>query len=144
MVRCISLEETLDLRNRMLRNNVGIDHARFIEDAFSGVFHVGYEKEENIVCVATFIPVNHPKYQANGYQLRGMATDVNHSGKGLGSAVMDFAFDKLRSQRVQYLWCNARKSATPFYEKLGFYIISDEFIVEGIGPHYQMYYNLKS
>lgn len=144
MVRCISLEETLDLRNRILRKNAGIDHARFKEDAAPGVFHVGYEKNENIVCIATFIPANHPNYQGNGYQLRGMATDVNQSGRGFGSAVIHFAFEKLQNQNIQYVWCNARKTALLFYEKLGFSIISGEFIVEGIGPHYQLYYNLES
>ena len=142
MVSCISLEQTLDLRNRVLRNNAGIAYARFKEDENEGVFHVGNMLNNKIVCVATFIPVNHSDYDGSGFQLRGMATDENQIGKGFGTAVLNFAIRKLIEEKRCYIWCNARKSARSFYEKIGFSVISTEFMIDGIGPHFQMYYKL--
>ncbi len=35
-------------------------------------------------------------------------------------------------------WCNARSTAIRFYEKNGWRIVSDEFIIEKYGPHRRM------
>lgn len=142
MVNCISLDQTLDLRNRVLRNNAGIEHAHFKEDENEGVFHVGNTLNNKIVCVATFVPIDLPNFEGHGFQLRGMATDGFQVGKGFGTAVLNFAIAKLVEEKSSYIWCNARKSAKNFYEKLGFFVIKDEFMIEGIGPHFQMYFKL--
>jgi hypothetical protein len=49
----------------------------------------------------------------------------------------------MRGQKVNYVWCNARKKAVPFYRNLGFEIISDEFEVPVIGPHYVLYLKIQ-
>ncbi|MAE73565.1 MAG: GNAT family N-acetyltransferase, partial [Bdellovibrionaceae bacterium] len=36
------------------------------------------------------------------------------------------------------LWCNARTSAVPLYDRAGFTKIGDEFEIDPIGPHFLM------
>ena len=36
------------------------------------------------------------------------------------------------------MWCNARKGAVWFYQRLGFVTVSEEFEIAPIGPHYVM------
>jgi hypothetical protein len=57
--------------------------------------------------------------------------------------VLNFGIVYLRGQKVDYLWCNARKRALPFYINMGFEVISDEFEVAGIGPHYVLYVKIR-
>ena len=52
----------------------------------------------------------------------------------LVGAIVKFAKEK----QARLLWCNARVTAADFYRKLGFEIVSDEFDIPNIGPHYLM------
>jgi ribosomal protein S18 acetylase RimI-like enzyme len=78
-------------------------------------------------------------YEGKAYQLRGMATTEKYRGQGIGNQLVNFAIVYLRGQKANYVWCNARKAAVRFYKNLGFEIISNEFEVPSIGPHYVMY-----
>ena len=75
--------------------------------------------------------------------LKKQPTIDKYRGQGLGNQLVNFALTYLRGQKVNYVWCNARKKAVPFYHNTGFEIVSAEFDVPGIGPHYVMYVKLK-
>jgi len=138
MVKYISTAETLDLRNRVLRNNAGFDKCVFPTDEIEGNFHLGCYVEDKLVSIATFFPEDYAEKGARGFRLRGMATDPAFSGKGYGADLIKFAINELRSANASYIWCHARASAVGFYEKLGFEVISGEFEVPEIGPHFIM------
>jgi GNAT superfamily N-acetyltransferase len=138
MIDYIATEETLDLRNRVLRNHAGIDKCVFPTDEIEGNFHLGKFVGDKIVSIATFYPEDYAENGLGGYRLRGMATDPEFSGRGLGSDLIKFAINELRSANASYIWCHARSSAVGFYKKLGFEVISDEFEVPDIGPHFNM------
>jgi predicted GNAT family N-acyltransferase len=72
-----------------------------------------------------------------------MATTEKYRGKGLGNRLVNFAITYLRGQQVNYIWCNARKKALQFYMGVGFEVVSPEFDVPGIGPHYVMYVKIQ-
>ena len=151
MVRFISAKEVLPLRSAVLRNHLPEPQCVFPTDEIQGAFHLGYFLEDELVCIASFQPNDHPgqvtatsRLQAGeGYQLRGMATDPRYNGMGYGAAVVNFAKDHLKNLQASYLWCNARKVAVGFYEKLGFIVVSEEFDIPGIGPHFEMLARLK-
>ena len=82
-------------------------------------------------------------WAGTSYQLRGMATLPEYRNKGFGNQLVNFAIVYLRGQKVHYLWCNARKKSFSFYLGLGFEFISDEFEIEGIGPHKSMYLKIQ-
>ena len=114
------------------------EECRFPTDDLPGSFHLGYYKNEQLACVVSFHLQAYGSYQGVGYQLRGMATLHQYQGQGLGSEIVNYAFEYLKQQGAAYVWCNARKKAAVFYERLGFEIVSSEFDVPGIGPHYAM------
>lgn len=138
MVRRISAEETLPLRSAVLRKNKPFEECVLPTDEITGVFHLGYFLDDKLICIGTFFPEDYPEMGTGGFRLRGMATDPGFAGKGFGVALINFAIDELTSVQASYIWCNARSTAVGFYSKLGFEIISEEFEVPGIGPHFNM------
>jgi len=138
MIDYVATEETLDLRNRVLRNNAGLEKCVFPTDEKEGNFHLGRFVDDKIVSIATFFPEDYDERGSGGFRLRGMATDPEFSGMGMGADLIKFAINELRSANASYIWCHARSSAVGFYKKLGFEVISGEFEVPEIGPHFKM------
>lgn len=139
----VPVEETLDLRNRVLRESKGYQYCQFDCDDQPDTFHLGLRDEQGVIrCVATSYPHVKEGFSGIGYQLRGMATDPTCQGKGYGKALVGYLIEHLVSLRADYLWCNARQAAFGFYEGMGFEFISPLFEVPGIGPHKAMLRNL--
>jgi len=143
MIKFIEVEALLSIRNEVLREGrLTLDECRFPTDKIEGAFHLGYYKDDTLACIVSFHPQAYGEFAGKGYQLRGMATIPGYRGQGLGNQLVNFALTYLRGQKVNYVWCNARKKAVPFYHNTGFEIVSAEFEVPGIGPHYVMYVKL--
>ena len=70
-----------------------------------------------------------------------MAVADDYQGKGIGKMLIDFAEQTASDNGFNKITLHARKTAVPFYEKLGYWIIGDEFIEVDI-PHYEMEKNL--
>lgn len=138
MVKHITAAETLPLRSKVLRNGLDWEKCIFPTDDIENGFHLGCFVDDRLISIATFFPEDYPDQRLGGVRLRGMATDPEFAGKGYGAELINFAVEELRSKNASYIWCNARKIAVGFYDKLGFTIISDEFDVPGIGPHFNM------
>jgi predicted GNAT family N-acyltransferase len=144
MIRFIQADDVLAIRNEVLRGGrLTLDECRFPNDDAEGAFHLGYFLNDRLVCIASFHSQSYKEFTGKAYQLRGMATLDNHRGKGFGNQLVNFAIVYMRGQKVNYVWCNARKKAVPFYKNLGFETISDEFEVPIIGPHYVLYLKIQ-
>jgi len=143
MIRFISTEDTLALRSAVLREGIEPQLCRFEGDEDQNTFHLGYFKDQELICTGSFHKQGKVGYKGTGYQLRGMATHFDYQGKGIGNQLLNFAIVYLRGQKINYLWCNARKNACRFYLGIGFEVISDEFEIEGIGPHREMYLKIQ-
>ena len=140
MIKFIAVDELLPIRNEVLREGrLTLDECRFPSDKIEGAFHLGYYVGDELACIASFHSQNYGEFAGKAYQLRGMATTEQYRGKGFGNQLVNFAIVYLRGQKTNYVWCNARKKAVAFYHNAGFEIISPEFEVPGIGPHYVMY-----
>jgi predicted GNAT family N-acyltransferase len=144
MIRFIQADDVLAIRNEVLRGGrLTLNECRFPNDDAEGAFHLGYFDKDQLVCIASFHPQNYKEFPGKAYQLRGMGTLEVHRGRGFGNQLVNFAVVYMRGQKVNYVWCNARKKAVPFYRNLGFEIISDEFEVPVIGPHYVLYLKIQ-
>lgn len=143
-VRIISSEETRPLRFKVLWQHKANEESCVIDiDNSSGAIHVGAFEGENLISVASLFPMTNDALDyKRQYRLRAMASDPEFRGKGAGREVVLFAIDLLRSQGYDILWCDARKIALGFYEKLGFAILSGWYDVPEIGPHKLMAYEL--
>jgi GNAT superfamily N-acetyltransferase len=73
----------------------------------------------------------------NVLRLRQMAVLSGLQGKGVGRAILQFAENIARDRGYKKMVMHARKTAIGFYEKLGYTIMSEEFIEVSI-PHYLM------
>lgn len=143
-IQFISAEQTYYLRHKILRPNEPFEAVKYAADFSVSAFHVGAFASEKLVGIATFANESHADVEKmnpakNPYRLRGMATDFDFHGQGIGAAVLHFSFAVLRQRHCDLLWCNARKIAFPFYEKLGFCYIGELFDIGVIGPHKVMY-----
>lgn len=144
MIKFISKDDILPIRNEILREGkLTLEQCRFAGDDHADSFHLGYFDGEELVSIASFHPQSYAGFAGKAYQLRGMATLKGYQGKGLGTQLVNFAIVYLRGQKVNYVWCNARKIAVSFYNNVGFEIVSKEFDIPGIGPHYAMYLKIQ-
>ena len=141
LVRQVLLTEIMDLRYRVLRPGLPLEEARFPGDELATTWHVGafLSEEEGVppACCASFMLNRFQNKVA--WQLRGMATEPKQQRLGLGKAVLDWAEREIAQQSgIRTLWCNARVSAAPFYEKLGWQFKSGEFEIPTAGSHREM------
>ena len=66
-----------------------------------------------------------------------MAVVSGLQGKGIGKNILQFAENIARDRGYKKIIMHARKTATGFYEKLGYKITGPEFVEVTI-PHYEM------
>lgn len=142
MVKFVPVELILGLRSKILRNGLPLEECIFPTDQLPGAFHLAFYVGAEIASIASFFPKQYKDKKASGYQLRGMATDTQFAGKGYGKQLVAFAIKYIKESDAEYVWCNARTSAVKFYEKMGFELVSEEFEITGVGPHYEMILNL--
>ena len=142
----ITALQTIDLRTRILRPGQPIEVCHYPEDNLISTFHLGaYINLENggrvIAANGTFMRDAHMHFPEAiiPYRLRGMATDHQYRGMGLGSLILQQGEMLLKVMNCDLLWFNAREIAFPFYEKNGFTIIGEMFDIPGAGPHKVMY-----
>jgi len=144
MIKFIKSVDLLPVRNVVLREGrLTSEECRFPTDEIDGAFHLGYFDGDKLATVVSLHPQNYGEIKGIGYQLRGMATLAQYQGKGFGKLIVDHAVHLLKQKNADYIWCNARKVASKFYSDCGFEIISEEFEINGIGPHYVMCHMLK-
>jgi GNAT superfamily N-acetyltransferase len=141
----MEVQDVLPLRHRILRPHQSIQDCAFPQDQWLTTFHVGAISSGQVVSVATFHEEAFPKLPAKQpYRLRGMATDNNSQGKGIGRRVLELGIEELKSRGCDLLWCNAREIAFPFYEKIGMKYEGPMFDIPSIGPHKVMYLYLEA
>ena len=144
MIKFITADDVLPIRNEVLREGrLTLDECRFENDDALDAFHLGYFVGEELACIASFHPKTYKEFKGKAYQLRGMATLEKYRGRGCGNMLVNFAITYMRGQKVNYVWCNARKKAVKFYLSLGFEIVSPEFELHGVGPHHVMYVKIQ-
>ena len=137
-IKLISAEETYEIRKKILRKNIPLTE-KTQGDFEENTFHLGAFMKGKLVSVATFVENENSFFQGNQYRLRGMATDEDYQGKGMGRKLILKAEEILKERKADVLWFNARIVAVDFYMKLGYKIIGEEFDIQYIGGHFIMY-----
>jgi GNAT superfamily N-acetyltransferase len=139
MIKLVTAGEVLPLRALVLREGRPLATAIFPKDDDPTTVHFAYLKDGEIVTVATVVKETHDHGQPHSYQLRGMATHPHFHGAGYGAKILSACLDHVRDQGGYELWCNARVSASGFYERQGFTrVLTESFDVPDVGPHYRM------
>lgn len=143
MIKFITTKQTYPIRQSVLRDGKPIETCVFDGDDDAMTKHLGYFDGGDVVGILSIFSNqvslhSKKKYDEDAWQLRGMAVAEAAQRKGVGKALVMFAVNFLQQFEPTIFWCNAREGAVNFYERLGFCTVSDEFHVEGIGPHYVM------
>jgi predicted GNAT family N-acyltransferase len=126
----VPVERVLPVRAAILRPGRPIDDARFDGDDVGA--HWALLDGDDVVAVLSLMPHGHPAHPHHRTQLRGMA--AARPGAGAGAALLT----AVQRSEARPMWCNARLLAVPFYQRLGWVIVSDAFDIVGIGPHHRM------
>ena len=135
--RRVTVEEILPLRHRILRAGLPFETASFEGDNDANARHYAVVSGGEAVCCLSLVPSEWEGRPA--WQLRGMATDGQVQGRGLGRGLLEMAVAEARRDEPEWVfWCNARTSAIGFYEKLGWRVMSEPFDVLTAGPHVKM------
>ncbi|MCZ7414094.1 MULTISPECIES: GNAT family N-acetyltransferase [unclassified Streptomyces] len=139
----VPLTDVFTLRWEVLRPGLPRESAPFPEDAGPGAFHVaaygpGPAGTEVLGC-ASFYPEPFPGPDGppgTAYRIRGMASAASARGLGYGTAVLAAGTAEAAARGAKALWCNGRTEARAFYERHGYRVYGEEFVIEGVGPHY--------
>jgi GNAT superfamily N-acetyltransferase len=145
-VVAITVEQTHDLRRRVLRAGTPSDDVHFVEDERPETFHLGVRLNDAIVVTSTWTPEDTALAPGRpAWRLRGMATEPALHGSGLGSLVIGHALEQARAAGLEVVWANARDSALTFYQRLGFEVVGDGFITTDTHlPHHVVLKDLTS
>jgi len=135
--RRAALAEILPLRHRVLRPGLPLADAAFDGDDEPDTRHAGGFAPDGVVACLSLM--RRPLDGRPAWQLRGMAVRPDLLRRGLGRALLAHAERALHEEvGPALLWCNARVAAAPFYERLGWSIVSAPFDIPGVGSHVRM------
>lgn len=137
-IRRVSAADVYPLRHKVLRPNQTLADCVFLQDNDPETAHFAAECDGKIIGIASIAINPRDGDPPNTWRLRGMATEPEWQGKGIGAQVLAACLDHARAQGSRLMWCNARTSALEFYRKYGFETVGAEFNIKGIGPHYVM------
>jgi GNAT superfamily N-acetyltransferase len=140
-IREVSAEAVRPIRQQVLRPSQTIEEMIWAHDLEPSTKHFAALDGERIIGIVTAYPAEMPeKPDKRGWQFRGMATLPDVRGQGIGKALITKCLEAANG--AELLWCDARISAMPFYEKLGFQKIGESFEKPMAGPHWRMYRDL--
>jgi GNAT superfamily N-acetyltransferase len=132
------------LRRDVLRPGQPLSKVMHDYDFAPDTFHVAaFGPRNQVAACATFYPEPPPHDENDAdndhsWRLRAMASLPQLRGQGYGAPTLRYGIAEIRRRGGTLLWCNARTGAVGFYERIGFSIVSDEFEVVSIGPHFVM------
>ncbi len=141
-VRTIAAEDTRLLRYRVLwHHKARMEDCVIDIDGRGDAIHLGaFDAEGSLVGVCSLFEMATPKLTDDcQYRLRAMATAPEVRRQGAGAVLVEEAKRRIADMGYDVLWCDARKVALGFYERLGFDRIDEWYEVPLIGPHQLMY-----
>jgi ribosomal protein S18 acetylase RimI-like enzyme len=127
--------DLVELRRRVLRIPLGLDFtARQLAEEKEDIHIAAYLDGELVGCVA-LRPIDGSR--GAGVQLRQMAVDPDHQGRGVGVQMVSAAEGLAAERGFRRIILHAREAAMRFYEKAG-YVATGERFIEVTIPHRTM------
>jgi GNAT superfamily N-acetyltransferase len=77
--------------------------------------HFGAFADNKLIAIVSLFEV-----ESHDFQFRKFAVDADYQGKGIGNQLLSYITDFARNDGGKRLWCNARSTATGFYDRNGF------------------------
>ncbi len=127
-------ESYFDLRWRVLRAPWDRPRGTERDDLDAASFHLTLRDSSGAVVAVGRLHLNSPSEA----QVRYMAVDESHRGRGLGSWILRGLEDRARSESVRSVVLNARDSAVNFYRRRGYSVEGPADILFGEVRHFRM------
>ena len=127
-------ESYFDLRWRVLREPWGQPRGTERDDLDAESFHLMLRGSGGAVVAVGRLHLNLPSEA----QVRYMAVDESHRGRGFGSRILSGLEDRARSESVTSVVLNARDSAINFYRRHGYSVEGPADILFGEVRHFRM------
>jgi ribosomal protein S18 acetylase RimI-like enzyme len=132
VIRPVPPEETRALRQAVLRPHQQLHELSDQEPA--DAIALGAFDGDALVSVGLVGPEGGP----GSWRVRGMATAPEARGRGAGTAILAALVEHAIAHGATRIWCHVRTPARSLYERAGFEVVSDEFVLPDIGPHVVM------
>lgn len=129
-------EESIILRDIVLRKPLGMQYLAEDLAAEFDSFHLVLKDKEEVVACLVMKPIDHKIIK-----MRQVAVHPSRQGQNIGRQLVEFSEVFSKSKGFEIIELHARKTAVPFYLKLNYTIIGDEFLEVNI-PHFKMIKNL--
>lgn len=134
----VAVQETYDLRQRVLRNHLEGAPAAAPSDELPGTLHLGARIGGRLVGVVTMFAEAPPgREDVTAMRFRFMAVEPAFQGRGIGRALMADVITRTRAAGAHFVWANGRDTALEFYRRLGFAVVGDAFCdsTSGLSHH---------
>jgi phosphoribosylformimino-5-aminoimidazole carboxamide ribotide isomerase len=118
-VRNVDLETIWRIRREVMYPAEELSYVQLPEDGTGK--HLGLYIDDVLVSVVSVFE------QGDDIQFRKFATLESEQGKGYGSRLLKYIIDLGVSEGRRMIWCNARVSASGFYEKFGMYMTGESW-----------------
>lgn len=125
-------QETVALRDKILRQPLGLSFSQKELDGEGNQFHVAAFIDDQIVGCMSLLPIDEKHLK-----MRQVAVDNEQQGQGIGTRLVSYAEEFAIKKGFCCIELHARKVSKQFYDDLAYSTISDAFTEVGI-PHYKM------
>jgi predicted GNAT family N-acyltransferase len=115
----ITQELTWKIRQAELNPELPLSAIKLAEDDIG--IHLGLFHNNQLITVVSLFQ------NGNELQFRKFATLKTYQKMGFGSKMMAYILDYATQHQIQKVWCNARSTATNFYNKFGFAATKKKF-----------------
>lgn len=140
MLKRVSAEIMMPLRLKVLRPDGPKADCVFLGDGNPSSYHLGFYDGPLLSGIGSVIQqAEDGQLQEGGvWRIRGMAVEPSYRGQGIGSKILENLVEHVSKLHGAKIWCNARSGALSLYQKHQFEIVSEEFMLPAIGPHFKM------
>lgn len=119
-IKAIAASQTWELRHKVMWPGESIEYVKLPKDTTGE--HYGLFKDEGLIAVVSLF------IEGNNAQFRKFATATTEQGKGYGTKLLTYLFEKIKDYPVKQIWCNARKDKSLFYEKFGMKVTKECYV----------------
>jgi predicted GNAT family N-acyltransferase len=126
-------DEAVALRYTVLREPLGLTFTpEQLATEWDNIHLAAFNDAGKMVGYLNLTPAD-----ADEVKMRQVAVDPAKQGKGIGAAMVAYSEQVARDLKFKVITLHARKTAVPFYERLGYTLSGDEF-EEVTLPHFKM------
>lgn len=127
MIERVPAVETYELRHRVLGRGDSPAGIAADDDGDPASGHFAHRIDGHVVATGTIRRRTTPAGVESAWQIRGMAVEPDHRGKGVGSAILTALIDHACAHGGGTIWCYARIAARTLYELHGFSVAGEPF-----------------